>query len=230
MTYAIIGKGKTGGELLKLLPQSEIFAVFDSKNRVTEEKLFNAKAALVFVSGEVMVESMPSLIAAKVPAVIGVTGITWPQDLDAKLKQAGVAWIVATNFSLGMNLCFSISRMFARAAHDFPEMKFSISEAHHVHKKDSPSGTALTLERTLREEGIKDVPIDATREGDIRGVHTLKVSFPEEVVELRHEAMERSLFARGAIFAAENLLQKLSPGLYRFEDLMDQRFRNLRSS
>ena len=229
MSFAIIGKGKTGGELLTLLPEQDVFAVFDSKNRPTAEKLKGARAAIAFVPGEAILQAMPELLAARIPLVIGATGFSWPEGLDAQLRKNNIAWIAATNFSLGMNLCFSLTRLLAHAAKAFPEMQFSISETHHVHKKDSPSGTALTLQKVLTKEGVAGVPIQALREGDVRGIHTLRITFPEESLELRHEASERSLFARGAIFAARDLLPGLAPGFHHFEDLMDQRFRNLRS-
>ena len=93
----------------------------------------------------------------------------------------------------------------------------SISEVHHVKKLDSPSGTALSLKKAL---GF-DVPINSFREGDVIGVHSLELRLPGEIISLSHEATDRRVFAEGALWAAEQILERSpGPGVHLFENLV----------
>ena len=95
---------------------------------------------------------------------------------------------------------------------------FSIEETHHVSKLDSPSGTALTLAKVVEAASEQhNIPIEATREGDVMGLHTLKAESASDQLSLTHEAFSRRGFAEGAVRAAEWLASRT--GSYDFQDV-----------
>jgi 4-hydroxy-tetrahydrodipicolinate reductase len=125
--------------------------------------------------------------------------------------------VFASNFSVGVNALFALTR---RAAEILgPGFKPEIVETHHTQKKDAPSGTAKTLGEILKQAGKSDVPIQSIREGDVVGEHTVTFIGPSERLELTHRAGSREIFARGALRAAEWVVDK-SAGLYSMRDVL----------
>ena len=99
--------------------------------------------------------------------------------------------------------------------------QFSIEETHHVSKLDSPSGTAISLAKVVEAaSGLSHVPIEARREGDVMGVHTLEARGASDQLVLTHEAFSRRGFAEGAVRAAEWLSSRT--GCYDFQDVYTQ--------
>ena len=221
MKIAVIGTGKTGGAVLQLLGDNGV--AFDSKKKPTAEDLKKLDAAIVFVPGEAAGALISPLLTAGIPAVWGTTGYVWPDDLDEKVKKAGTHWVIGTNFSLGMNLVRQAIEILGRGAELLEQPKFSIHEVHHVHKKDAPSGTALSWKEWLG----RDAEISSERIGDVKGIHELLLETPFESISVRHRAHDRKLFAEGALWTAEKLLDspELEPGLYKFEAFFDQIFK-----
>ena len=101
MKIALIGKGKTGGQILNLKNQHQI-EVFDSKNNVSINKLKDIDVAIAFVDGEIFKQLIPILIKSKVPVVTGSTGLNWEENTDQLLKENNLKWITSSNFSLAM--------------------------------------------------------------------------------------------------------------------------------
>ena len=129
-------------------------------------------------------------------------------------REIPVLW--ASNFSLGVAVLNDLVR---RAAKILETWGVDIIETHHVHKKDAPSGTALSLGQSV-EQGAGQVPHYVShREGEVIGDHTVKFTGPGEFIELRHNALDRDIFVRGALEAACRLREK-SPGLYQFAELI----------
>lgn len=218
MKFAVIGTGKTGSCILKLLPKQEVLYAFNSQNPPTVAKLKQVDASIVFVTGPVMQSMIPSLLEAKRPLVTGSTNIKWPPHLNEELIQLGIPWIHANNFSIGMNLLFHMSSVVARSLPLFDDSTLHIKEHHHKDKKDTPSGTSLKLQEIMGDAGIK---IHSTRQGEHAGEHTLELSTPQETLTLTHQARDRTLYAKGAIWAAQELLWQPSlKGLISFEDLV----------
>ena len=154
--------------------------------------------------------------ANKKPLVSGVTGITHQQK--AALAHAGqflpVLW--SPNMSLGVAV---MGRLFAQLS-KLEGFDFQIEELHHNRKKDKPSGTALLLQERLTEAVGDDVPAPlAIRGGGIFGIHRLWAMGEEEMLTIEHTAMNRRVFARGALRAAQWLLGKPA-GLYRLDDVL----------
>ncbi len=152
----------------------------------------------------------------KIALVSGVTGITKEQkDLLGKAsKAAPVLW--APNMSLGVAVMARMLAEFSKL-HGF---QFQIEELHHIRKKDKPSGTALFLQEKLKDAVGGDVPEPlAIRGGGIFGIHRAWAMGEEEVLTVEHNAMNRRVFARGALRAAVWLMDQ-KPGLYTMDDVL----------
>lgn len=219
MKIAVIGIGKTGSEVVKLIPREQLSGAYDIDDQVTSDELKKADAVIIFVPGIAVAEVLPVVMAAGIPAVWGSTGFKWPENLDAQLKQQQTKWVIASNFSLSMNLIRHCLPILGKGKQLLENPNFSINEIHHVHKKDAPSGTALSWREWLNT----DCAIQSQRKGDIKGIHELIIETNDETILLKHEVHNRALFAKGAIWAAEFLLNHpLENGLYDFAQLVDQ--------
>jgi len=162
------------------------------------------------------------------PLVVGTTGLS--QNVLEKIEHYSrrAACLVAGNFSPGVALLRACVRLIAGKLPDSWEAE--IVEMHHRHKRDRPSGTALSLQQDLREAGPW-VPNEAPRDreaeplihslrlGSVVGEHQVIFAGPGEQLRLVHQAEDRSIFARGALRAAGWILKK-GPGLYRLEEAL----------
>lgn len=224
MKIALIGDGKTGGQVKKLLDDKNLI-VFNVDNKPTVEKLKEADVAIIFVPGKAAGSLVETVLESKIPAAWGTTGYQWPEDLPEKIKVNGSRWIIASNFSLGMNIIRKCLQAIGTGSDFLQDPEFHIHEIHHTHKVDAPSGTALKWEEWL---GVKDVHISWNREGDVKGIHSLHVKTDFESLYLKHEAHDRAVFAQGAIWAARFLYNNSSmlPGMYSFESIVDLAFNN----
>lgn len=215
MKIALIGRGKTGGELIKLAEGKHEVRVFSRAEPITKENLVGFDAAIVFVPANAFCDLAETLLASKLPVVSGTTGLDY-----SALPPPEAPWIVASNFSLGMNMTFLLAKALGALTRIAPA-QFHVHEIHHVAKLDAPSGTAISLQGLLP----KGTSISSERLGDARGTHILEVTLPGETIRLTHEALDRRVFAEGALFAAENMIKKLPIGIHRFESLLEQRLR-----
>ncbi|MBY0371507.1 4-hydroxy-tetrahydrodipicolinate reductase [bacterium] len=157
------------------------------------------------------------LETAGTPVVICTTGFTPAQRARVETYAQKHAVLMAANTSPGM-------QWFTRALEKAPSLAglgFSavLSEDHHIHKKDSPSGTAKRILESLKKQGFENVEVQVTRAGSIVGTHTVRFIADGEEITLTHRATDRRIFARGALLAARFLLQQKKPGLYSFEDV-----------
>ena len=169
--------------------------------------------------------------------VIGTTGFTPEQEAEILAASEAVPVCKASNFSTGVNLCFKLLETAATVLGD--EVDIEIVEAHHRHKIDAPSGTALSmgevvagaLGRNLRDvavygregqTGARDrttIGFATVRAGDIVGDHTVMFAADGERVEITHKASSRMSFARGAVRAAAWVTDR-DPGLYDMQDVL----------
>ncbi len=148
-----------------------------------------------------------------IPVVSGTTG--W--DIDRVVAYASEpgrpSFLHATNMSVGVNVVFAINRLLA-ATLEGRGYSPSITETHHIHKLDAPSGTAITL-----AEGILDrEAITSVREGEVIGLHEMTYGSSADSITLRHEAHDRTGFADGAVLAAEYLIGK--SGVFTMADVL----------
>lgn len=149
------------------------------------------------------------------PLVTGTTGLgeAGIARLRAASERIPVAW--ASNFSLGVVV---LEAVVARVAAALPDWRVDVAETHHVHKKDAPSGTALTLARAAAA-GRALPPIESIREGEVVGDHLVRFSGPGEVLRFAHHAADRDIFAAGALEAARRLAGQ-PPGWHGLADLL----------
>lgn len=219
MKISVIGTGKTGGRVVELLGD-DLAEAFDESNPPTVEKLKKADAVIIFVPGDAVPDIIDTVIESGVPAAWGSTGYDWPKDLDTRVKAKNSKWVLATNFSLGMNVIRKSIEAISAGSDILKDPKFHIHEVHHVHKKDAPSGTAISWKEWLD----KEAEITSAREGDVKGIHELTLRTGTEEITLKHKALDRALFAEGAIWAAKQLINNSSieTGICTFGQLFDQ--------
>ncbi len=216
MRIALLGRGKTGSKVLEL--SAHAVEVFDRSRPATYEALKEFDVIISFLPGDAFRELIPLLLETKRPVVTGSTGFAWPADFDRVLKEKGLAWIHATNFSLGVVVLKQLIQRLGQVSSLFPKKELSIHEVHHTKKVDAPSGTALSMKEWLHQ----DCAITSERTGDVVGLHTLTLATPSETITLGHEAKDRGLFAEGALWAADYLVSKpLTPGLHPFQKVVE---------
>jgi len=169
--------------------------------------------------------------------VIGTTGFNDAQKAELLTNQKTIAMCMAANYSVGVNLCFKLADIAARVLGD--DVDIEIMEAHHRHKVDAPSGTALRLGEVVADalgrdlkkvavfgrEGLtgararETIGFATVRAGDVVGDHTVVYAADGERVEITHKASSRMAFARGAVRAAKWLTEKPS-GLFDMQDIL----------
>lgn len=155
-------------------------------------------------------------LARRAALVSGTTGLSPVQKERLESAGATIPVLWASNFSLGVAVLEELVR---RAALALPTWAVDLSETHHVHKKDAPSGTALTLARASRPAGGELPPIESIRQGEVVGEHRVRFAGIGETIELSHGATDRDVFALGALEAAARLTAR-GPGNYRLGDLL----------
>ena len=182
-------------------------------------------------------QHLKTCVAHKRAMVIGTTGLS--SDLMKKIRESSkkIAIVQSANMSSGVNLLFRLAQLVASTLNDAYDVE--IVEAHHKHKKDAPSGTALELARQIAEArkvsfesgliyGRKgeagarkrgSIGIHAVRGGDVVGDHTVSFLADGERIELVHRASSREAFARGAILAAKFAAKKRS-GFYTMQQVL----------
>ncbi len=217
---ALIGDGKVGSKFAELVaarPSEYQLTIFNINRPPTYETLIGHDVIMSFVPGTVFADLIPLLAKVGLPVVVGSTGFSWPADLAEKLQQQHVRWIHASNFSLGMALIHAVLQILGRAPRLNKNITTHIHEIHHIHKKDAPSGTALAWQKWL------NLPADITSEriGEEIGTHELKMHLPFEEITLRHQALDRKIFAEGALWAIEQILNnpQIPYGINHFADL-----------
>ena len=165
-------------------------------------ELNGADVAIEFTTPHTAKENILRAWAQGVPVVCGSTG--WDAasllEEDKRIhKKPMLIW--KSNFSVGVNIFFDLNKQLAAAMKVQPQYTPSITEIHHIHKLDKPSGTA----KTLAEEIGTNVPIESIREGEVPGTHEVKWDSEEDTIIITHIAKGRRGFALGAVLAAERL-------------------------
>jgi 4-hydroxy-tetrahydrodipicolinate reductase len=194
------------GRLVESLAPEFGFEVAGTVNSVTPPSAEwpAADVAIDFSVADAVAASVARLAARQTSIVIGTTGWQAVEDrIRLAVAGSGIGVVAAPNFAVGVNVFLAVvARMGALMA---PQPSFGawIHETHHAAKRDAPSGTALAMERRLRDHGYAaEVPITSTRAGSIPGTHTLGFDAASETITLTHQARDRAAFARGALLAA----------------------------
>lgn len=227
LDFILIGRGKTGSHVIELAndaPQSyNLLQILGSKDKLKPELFERAKGIIIFTPGDAFLNHKEALIDSGLPLIIGATGIKWEPSLINDLKEKKVKWIHGHNFSLGMNIVRHVLDYMNKLETLLPEASTRIHEIHHTKKLDAPSGTALKWQDWFNKNP-EDIEITHDRIGDVIGIHELHLSTKLEKISLRHESLDRKLFAKGALWALENIehLEKFEPGIIPFEDFVDK--------
>ena len=223
MKLAIIGYGRMGHEIEAIAVKRghNVVLTIDKDNLqdLESEKFKTADVAIEFTFPESAVSDYLKCFKAGVPVVTGTTG--WldqrPMVEEECRKQNG-GFLYASNFSLGVNLFFELNRKLAELMAGFPDYSVRMNEIHHIHKLDAPSGTAKSL-GALVENAIGIKPeIEAFREGEVPGIHTVEFKSGVDKLTFTHEAFSREGLAEGAVVAAE--MTEGLKGVHEFKDLI----------
>lgn len=197
----------------------------DNLHDFAGEKFRHSDVAIEFTTPSTAVDGILACFAAKVPVVVGTTG--WNDalpDIKAMCDKGKGTMMYASNFSIGMNIFMAMNRYVTRIMNGFDSYLPALTETHHVHKLDHPSGTAVTLadelvaasqrvkswiEKELGENVAADtLPVYHKREGEVPGIHTVTWESECDSIVMTHDAKNRYGFARGAVSAAEWLAGK----------------------
>lgn len=235
MNIAIIGYGKMGKtiEQIAVSRGHNIVLKISSSNKeeLTANNLKDADVAIEMTQPDSAKENVLLCLNAGVPVTCGTTG--WTQDLPTANQAAtdnDTAFLYASNYSVGVNIFFEVNKLLAKLMNDQDSYNVSMKEVHHTQKKDSPSGTALTLVNQIidtvsrkskwseEEKGLDTVHIEALREEGVPGTHSIRYSSEIDDIEITHTAHSRNGFALGAVLAAEFIADK--KGIFSMQDVL----------
>ena len=231
MKIALLGYGRMGKTIASYAQQRNHQIVYILDKEHEEGALSEAEVAINFSVPEAAVSNIKAALEQEIPVVSGTTG--WLEKYEevvafCKTHQSG--FLYASNFSIGVNLFFKINQFVAQLMHPHQSAyRPEIQEIHHIHKLDAPSGTAISIaEGIIQETDYTDwelnkasqgtLPIEALREGEVPGTHTVHYRSEIDQISIKHEAYKRDGFALGAVIAAEWLAGK--EGIFSMDDIL----------
>lgn len=239
LRIALIGYGRMGKliEQIAIERGHTICHIIDRAEQLTlfREQAQNCDVAIDFSQAEALEANLDTCFSMNVPVVVGTTG--WYEKFDLirqKVEAGNHGMFFAPNFSIGMNIVFALNRRLASLANK-RGFDISLHEVHHIHKRDAPSGTAIRLATDIiahndayqswhigTQKTDSVLPVEVERTGEVNGIHQISASSPDEIILLRHEALNRRGFAVGAVLAAEFIVGKR--GLFSMVDLLGDSF------
>lgn len=227
MKVALIGYGKMGCAIEKIASTSgiKIVARIDSNSSEAEwNKIAQSDVCIDFSHPDCLFSHLEKTKKFKKPIVVGTTG--WYDQMDfvqAFIEKNDLSFIYAQNFSLGMHLFMDVVSKAAKLINSNLHYDVALSEIHHRHKLDAPSGTAHKLADILIEniDRKSNINISSMRVGSVPGTHTVIFNSDHDTITLTHEAHDRSMWALGAIDAAKWIQNK--KGFFTMSDMMGNR-------
>lgn len=249
MKVALVGYGKMGKIIERIAKERghQIVSIIDIDNQQDFESATfkSADVAIEFSRPNVAPANLRKCFAAGVPVVCGTTG--WTAELPAiqaemKAKNATLFW--SSNYSIGVNIFSAVNKFLAKIMNRFPDYDVKMSETHHIHKLDAPSGTAITLAEGIldnldrKNKWVKgtllaadgtlsgteqckadELPISSERRGEVPGIHSVTYESAADTITITHDAKSREGFAMGAVLAAEFTAGK--KGFFGMNDMLD---------
>ena len=218
MKIALVGYGKMGKAIEQIARERghEIVSIIDINNPqdFASEAFRSADVAIEFTSPATAYGNYLKCFEA---VVSGTTGwLDKMPEIKRMCTEEGKTFFYASNFSIGVNIFFAVNKYLAKIMNNFPSYDVRMTEVHHVHKLDAPSGTAITLAEGILEnidrkerwtlntaEAPTDLPIQAIREGEVPGIHEITYESEADIISIKHDAKSRAGFALGAVLAAE---------------------------
>jgi 4-hydroxy-tetrahydrodipicolinate reductase len=245
MNIALLGYGKMGRIIEKLATERghNIVLKIDAFNteELTVKNLKAADVAIDFSQPDSVLSNINACFEANVPIVVGTTG--WYGHLQTVKNQClsgNNSLLYASNFSIGVNVFFFVNKVLSKIMNRYPQYEVQVEEIHHVHKLDSPSGTAMTIAEgivenlTRKNEWVNELVgksdnnviakpnqllIESHRIEEVPGTHTVIYSSEIDEIEFKHTAHSRAGFALGAVLSAEWLNTK--KGFFTIDDMFD---------
>lgn len=214
--------GRMGKRIKRMVegdPELKLAGAFDIDDE-PKAAVKNCDVLIEFTTPEATVKNLKIARDLGKAAVIGTTGLDDEKINFVKEAATKIPIVFSPNMAVGVNLLFKlIERVSTILDKTYTP---SISETHHVHKKDAPSGTAKKLRNIIadkRKLDLEDIKVKSQRTGEVVGDHTVVFDGKEERLEITHHAKSRDVFAMGAIIAAKFIAGK-RPGLYNMDEVL----------
>lgn len=241
MNISLIGYGKMGRAILPIAEKRghKIVEIINKGEdyKFDGEAFLSSDVVIEFTEPEEAFKNCKMCFSKNKPVVTGTTG--WDEQLKI-LKRICVeenqTILHSSNFSIGMNIVFELNRRLASLMNAFQDYDASITETHHIHKLDVPSGTAITIAQGIIAESKRYdnwqlgdrsklcdksvLPVEALREAEVPGIHEISYISQVDKISIRHEAFSRDGFALGAVFAAE--YAKMNKGVLSIEKMLNR--------
>ena len=236
MRILILGYGKMGKAIEEIAEERNHEIKYKININNTQALKFIDKddidVAIEFSQPDAAFGNIKFCLEHHIPVVCGTTGWLdrW-SEVEELCEEYEGAFLHSSNFSLGVNLFFKLNKILAQMMGQHPNYLLNITEVHDTEKKDSPSGTAITLaegiienhnlkkgwvNKATEEESI--IPIISKREPDVPGVHSIKYTSGFDEIEIKHTAHSRAGFALGAVLVAEWIIHE--KGMLTMDDFM----------
>ena len=234
MKIALIGYGKMGKEIerIALSRGHRITCVIDCDNQqdFASEAFKEADVAIEFTTPGSAYANCLKAFEAGVKVVSGSTGwmAAYGDEMRSLCREGGNTLFWSSNFSLGVAIFSALNKYLARIMNQFPAYDVSMTETHHIHKLDAPSGTAITLAEGIVENldrkshwvkgtltapdgtvsgtdacAPDELPVSSVRRDEVPGIHSIRYESEADSITITHDAKNRSGFALGAVLAAE---------------------------
>ena len=240
MKIVILGYGKMGHEVeqIALSRGHNVAYCIDTEDDWNKNKdsIAGCDVVIEFSTPTTAIANIEKCFELNIPIVVGTTGwYSQLEEIKKRCENEGHTLFYAPNFSIGMNFVFKLNKEMAKFAQKY-DYQLNITETHHIHKLDKPSGTAVRLAEDIISNNenydnwiLKDdvecpscndkmLKISAIREGEVFGIHEIKALSECDEITLRHEAFSRKGFATGAVIAAEFIKGKI--GIYTMENII----------
>lgn len=230
MKIALVGYGKMGKIIDEISQRRGHEVVARLKETPNRESLKDADVMIEFSNPEAAFENIKVCLENKIPVICGTTGwLDKKPEIERIAAEQNSAFLYGSNFSLGVNLFFAINEKLAKLMNNVDEYQCQLEEIHHIHKKDAPSGTAISIAEgiienskyeawKLDETKDKELGIFAIREDEVPGTHSVFYRSEVDEIEIKHTAFNRNGFALGAVIAAEWIVGK--QGVFSMKDVL----------
>lgn len=226
---ALVGYGKMGKMLDALASEYGLETVLrlDEFNNaagsgMTPENFESVDVAIEFSTPHTAVENIERLAKLGIPTVVGTTG--WTGQLShvrQVVEKAGIGFVWSPNFSIGVNVFARVASEAARLLANEASYGAWAWEVHHNTKKDAPSGTLLQLVEKMKTAGYpRSIDVSSNRAGAHPGTHEIGFDSPADTITLKHVARSRDGFARGALKAAQWLVETKRKGCFEFTEVL----------
>lgn len=230
MKIALVGYGKMGKIIDEISQSRGHEVVARLKETPNRESLKDADVVIEFSNPEAAFENIKVCLENKIPVICGTTGwLDKKPEIERIAVEQNSAFLYGSNFSLGVNLFFAINEKLAKLMNNVDEYQCQLEEIHHTHKKDAPSGTAISIAEGIIENSKyeawkldetkgKELGIFAIREDEVPGTHSVFYRSEVDEIEIKHTAFNRNGFALGAVIAAEWIVGK--QGVFSMKDVL----------